>query len=79
VAHALICSREPAQRPRLEVADVFRAFGEAYRRSHKLSLEQARVVTAILACRTVALGGHLDQCQECGFERPAYNSCRNRR
>jgi hypothetical protein len=58
---------------------VFRAFGEAYRRSHKLSLEQARVVTAILACRTVALGGHLDQCQECGFERPAYNSCRNRR
>jgi hypothetical protein len=65
-------------RPRLEVADIFRAHGEAYRRSHVLTPQQARVMRAIEACRTAALGGHLDVCDTCGFERPAYNSCRNR-
>ena len=65
-------------RPRLEVADVFRAHGEAYRRSHVLTPQQARVMRAIESCRTAALGGHLEVCDTCSFERPAYNSCRNR-
>ncbi len=78
MGHTAVCGREPAPRPRLEVADVFRAFGAAYRTHHVLAPEQARVFDAILACRTAALGGHLDLCEECGFERPAYNSCRNR-
>jgi len=78
VAHPAGCGHEPAPRPRLEVADVFRAFGEVYKDSHALSGEQAKAFEAILACRTNALGGHLDCCAECGFERPAYNSCFNR-
>jgi hypothetical protein len=65
-------------RPRFEVADVFRAHGETYRKSHALSGDQLKVMRAIELCRTKALGGHLDECPGCGFERPAYNSCRNR-
>ena len=65
-------------RPRLEVADVFRAKGEAYNQSHVLTPVQARTLRAICRCRTAALGGHLEVCDRCGFERPAYNSCRNR-
>jgi hypothetical protein len=61
-----------------EVADVFRAHGETYRQSHGLSGDQRKVMRAIETCRTPTLGGHLDFCPECGFERPAYNSCRNR-
>jgi hypothetical protein len=78
VAHIATCGQEPASRPRLEVADVFRRFGEVYRESHALTEEQAKAFEAILVCRTPVLGGHLDCCEECGFERPAYNSCRNR-
>ena len=77
MAHVAVCSR-PVSRPRFEVADVFRAFGQAYRASHALSSEQAKVFDAILACRTVTLGGHLDVCTECGFEQPACDSCRDR-
>jgi hypothetical protein len=65
-------------RPRFEVADVFRASIESYRQTHVLTTEQERVVRDLLACRTAALGGHTDVCDDCGFERPAYNSCRNR-
>ena len=65
-------------RPRLEVADVFRAHGEAYRRTRVLTPQQARAMRAIESCRTAALGGHLEVCDTCAFERPAYNSCRNR-
>jgi hypothetical protein len=65
-------------RPRLELADVFLAHGEAYRRTHVLTPQQARAMRAIESCRTAALGGHLEVCDRCGFERPAYNSCRNR-
>jgi predicted RNA-binding Zn-ribbon protein involved in translation (DUF1610 family) len=65
-------------RPRLEVADVFAAFGETCRQSRPLTQEQTKAFEAILACRTARLGGHLDSCHKCGFERPAYNSCRNR-
>ncbi len=67
-------------RPKLEVADVFRRYGSAYRQEHGASLSrgQRRVMSAIELCRTAALGGHLEQCDSCGHQRPAYNSCRNR-
>jgi hypothetical protein len=65
-------------RPRFEVADVFRASIDGYRQTHDLTSEQERVVRDLLACRTAVLGGHVDVCEDCGFERPSYNSCRNR-
>jgi hypothetical protein len=67
-------------RPTTEVADIFRRYGEAYRDDHDASLStaQRRVMSAIEACRTAALGGHIEQCDHCGHERNAYNSCRNR-
>src|ERR1700722_7193661 len=67
-------------RPKLEVADVFRRYGEAYREQHGASMStgQRRVMTAIEVCRTAALGGHLERCDDCGHERNAFNSCRDR-
>jgi hypothetical protein len=67
-------------RPKLEVADVFRRYGEAYRERHGASMStgQRRVMTAIEVCRTAALGGHLERCDDCGHERNAFNSCRDR-
>ncbi len=67
-------------RPKLEVADVLRRYGEAYREQHSASLStaQRRVMSAIELCRTAALGSHLEQCDQCRFERVAYDSCRNR-
>lgn len=64
----------------LEVADIFRAAGPAYRADHAghLSLAQLKVMTAIEHCRTAALGGHVEACEDCGHWRIAYNSCRNR-
>jgi len=67
-------------RPKLEVADIFRAHGAAYRRQHDghLNLPQLKVMSAIETCRTAALGGHVAACTKCGHEHIAYNSCRNR-
>jgi len=67
-------------RASLEVADIFRAAGPAYRAAHAghLSLHQLKVMSAIEHCRTAALGGHVEACEECGHWRIAYNSCRNR-
>ena len=67
-------------RERLEVADVFRAHGPAWRcaRAGHLSLGQLKVMSAIEACRTAALGGHVAACRNCGHSHIAYNSCRNR-
>jgi hypothetical protein len=65
-------------RPRLELADVIRAHGDAYRRTHRLSSVQHRVLRAIAACRTAVLGGHREMCDHCGATRITYNSCRNR-
>ncbi len=67
-------------RPLLEVADIFRRHGAAYRQAHaeQLSGIERRVMAAIAVCRTPALGGHAEQCADCGFVRYAYNSCRNR-
>jgi len=68
------------ERPKLEVADVFRRYGGAYRDKHgaSMSAEQRRVMTAIEVCRTAALGGHLERCDQCGHERNCFNSCRDR-
>jgi hypothetical protein len=67
-------------RPVLEVADIFRRHGDAFRAAQgsRLSQAQRRVMAAIEACRTAALGGHVEQCEDCGEVRVAYNSCRNR-
>ncbi len=66
------------RRPAVELADIFRAHGSAYRRTHALSRAQRRAMQAIETCRTAALGGHRETCDTCGAERLAYNSCRNR-
>jgi Putative transposase/Transposase zinc-binding domain len=67
-------------RPILEVADIVRAHGDEFRQTHahSLSVGQKRVLRAIELCRTAALGGHLERCDQCGHERNAYNSCANR-
>ena len=67
-------------RATIEVADIFRAAGPAYRAAHAghLSLSQLKVMSAIESCRTAALGGHVEACTDCGHQRIAYNSCRNR-
>jgi hypothetical protein len=64
----------------VEVAEVFRSFGAAYRERYggQLSLEQLRAMRAIEVCRTAVLGGHVEACDQCGGERISYNSCRNR-
>ncbi len=64
----------------LEVADIFRAHGPAWRRAQAghLSLGQLKVMSAIERCRTAALGGHVEACEDCAHIRIAYNSCRNR-
>jgi len=67
-------------RTSLEVADIFRAAGPAYRTTHAghLSLHQLKIMSAVENCRTAAMGGHVEACEECGHWRVAYNSCRNR-
>lgn len=75
-SHAAATGRSPAAS--VEVADVFRRFGPAYRRDHRLSLPELKVMDAIVHCRTAHLGGHKQTCAQCGFRRLAYNSCRNR-
>jgi hypothetical protein len=67
-------------RPALEVADIFRRYGETYRvqASPALTSQQRRVMTAIERCRTAALGGHVEQCDHCGHTRVWFNSCRDR-
>jgi hypothetical protein len=62
----------------LEVAEIFRQHGPAYRESHRLSRNALRVMRAIEVCRTAVLGGHKDQCDHCGHLEISYNSCRNR-
>jgi len=68
------------RRPRLEVADIFHRHGAAWRRTNAghVSLGQLKVMSAIEQCRSAALGGHVERCEDCGHSRIAYNSCRNR-
>jgi hypothetical protein len=79
VAHA---APEPCRpqvpRPVLEIAEIFRAHGAVYRQRHTLNADQRAAMHAIETCRTAARGGHIDICDTCGHQRPAYNSCRNR-
>src|SRR2546426_253328 len=67
-------------RPMLEVADIFRDHGAAWRQTNAghVSLDQLKVMSAIESCRTAALGGHVARCEDCAYTTIAYNSCRNR-
>jgi len=67
-------------RPALEVADIFRDHGPAWRKANagRVSVDQLKVMSAIERCRTVALGGHVARCEDCAHTVIAYNSCRNR-
>ena len=67
-------------RPALEVADIFREHGTAWREAQRghLSLVQLKVMSAIVQCRSAALGGHVLRCDGCGTDQVSYNSCRNR-
>lgn len=62
----------------LEVAHIFRLYGGEFRQGHRLSRPQLRAMRAIEICRTAALGGHVDECDQCGARKISYNSCRNR-
>jgi hypothetical protein len=66
-------------RPVLEVADILRDHGSAWRRANAghVSLDQLKVMSAIERCRTAALGGHVARCEDCAYTVIAYNSCRN--
>lgn len=66
-------------RPRLEIADIFRSHGPAWRRANAghVSLSQLKAMSAIEVCRTEALGGHVAGCAECGYHHISYNSCKN--
>ena len=66
------------KRARPELADIFRQYSESFQRTHRVSACEQKVIRAVSVCRTQELGGHLDRCDCCGFERPSYNSCRNR-
>ena len=68
----------PLNKENPEVADILRLYGDAYKKMHSLSYKQMKTMYHIQVCRSSRLGGHLEQCNECGFERNAYNSCRDR-
>jgi hypothetical protein len=67
-----------AERARFDIGEIVRAHRAELEAKYPLTCEQKRVLTDIGQCRTAALGGHLDHCTDCGYERPSYNSCRNR-
>lgn len=68
----------PEKAGRFDIADIVRGYRAALESAHSLSPQQKRVLTNIAQCRTALLGGHLDKCQNCGYERPSFNSCRDR-
>ena len=61
-----------------EVQDIFQTYGDAFKRTHSLSFEQLKAMSAIEKCRTAELGAHIDECESCGVVEISYNSCRNR-
>lgn len=65
-------------KPQYEIADIFRKYGNEYKKNHAMTDDQRKVMAAILACRTARLGGHQEVCDQCGHLRNCYNSCRNR-
>ncbi len=77
--HHVLSVATTAVRPGLEVANIFRLYGPQYRDNNPVSKQQRKAMKDIERCRTAALGGHVDLCdQGCGFSRISYNSCRNR-
>ncbi|MDH3601119.1 MAG: transposase zinc-binding domain-containing protein [Candidatus Tectomicrobia bacterium] len=62
----------PETQSRLEVADILRRFGPSYAQTHSVSPFEQRIIDDLIACRTASLGGHLEHCAQCGFERQAY-------
>lgn len=75
---AVPCGAAVTSRPRWELADVFHLHGQHYRQPRKLPAAHLKVLHAIQSCRTETLGGHVQRCDRCGAEHPAFNSCRNR-
>lgn len=75
---AVACLHAASARTKVQLADVYRAHGQAYARTHRLSHAQRKAMRAIVECRTVALGGQRESCQRCGYSRYRYYSCRNR-
>jgi len=71
-------STTPKKQQQVQLADILRHYGDDYRRSHVVPYEQLKVMHHIQICRTAALGGHVEQCDQCAFEQIAYNSCRDR-
>jgi len=61
-----------------ELADIFRKFGDVYRKAHRMPLSHHKVMHKVEVCRTSYLGGHMRKCDSCGYSRPVYNSCGNR-
>ena len=61
-----------------ELANIFREFGDNYRRTNRMPLSHIKVMHAVEVCRTSYLGGHMKVCSLCGYEHPTYNSCGNR-
>ena len=79
LAHAIENPEGSLEKPKkLELADIFREFGDAYRKSYPMSLAQQKVMHAVKVCRTSYLGGHMRVCNLCGYSHPTYNSCGNR-
>jgi len=77
------CEAHTAKAPpevsaRLEGADILRRFGPNSAQTHSVAPFEPRLIDDLKACRTAILGGPIEHCSECGFERPAYNSCRHR-
>ena len=62
----------------IEIADIFREYGEAYRQAHRLPVHILKAMQAIEKCRTAELGGHINRCKHCGHQEVFYNSCQNR-
>ena len=73
-----VAQKAAGGKPKCELGHIFQQYGEEYRRTHSLPLSHRKVMRAIERCRTAQLGGHLDQCETCGYQHPAYNSCRDR-
>lgn len=75
---AHLANSSAVTRSHLELADILSRFGPSYAQTHAVSPFEQRIIDDLIACRTASLGGHTEHCPQCGFERHAYNSCRNR-
>jgi hypothetical protein len=71
-------SKATCKRPKLELADIFKRYLADYLKKHRISLWQKKVLYDIQVCRTAMCGGHIEVCDHCDYEQPAYNSCHNR-